>query len=67
MPPKKKLNINSQPTPGADDLDADLDAYDDASNGPKRQMNKQDSPAKGRSDFQIWIDTKIQSQDSRAL
>ena len=61
MPPKKKFPINSQPTPGADDLDADLAAYDGASNGPQRQMNKPDSPAKGRSDFQDWTDTKIQT------
>ena len=51
MPPKKKPYINSQPTPGADDLDADLAANDEASNSAQRQMNMQDSPAKGRSDF----------------
>ena len=67
MPPKQKRYINSQQTPGADDLDADLPPYDGGLFGPNGHVNKPDSPTKGPSQFQIWKDTIIQSQDSRFL
>jgi hypothetical protein len=67
MPPKPKRTINSQPTPGEDAMDEDLPHYDGGLFGPNGHVRKPDSPIKGPTDFQIWKDTTLQSQDSRAL
>jgi hypothetical protein len=67
MPGKQKRNINSQPTPGADEQTPGLPPYNGGLFGPNGHVNKPDSPTKGPSHFEIWKDTKMQSQDSRPL
>ena len=59
MPPKKKLYINSQPTPGADNKVEDLPPYTGELFGPKGHVQKTDSPTKEPSRFQVWKDTKM--------